>query len=1569
MRRQRVHRLTFAILILPHLPICFSAETPDPNDPNRYLNAVRTFADNVLKYGRDTYGPKHTPLFVDGVNINTHEAVKWISPVGDVLTATETEEWILSNFASQQTLLRTLDGLSALTGDPKYRDAAKETVKYAFDNLQAPSGLFCWGLSAAYDAQADRPRGEGQCFKVNYPYYELMWAVDPDATSKLIAALWSAHVMDWSNLDFNRIGATTGHLEVPWNHEYKGGPAFFKSKYGGGGFFATATSLIQAGTVLHQLSHRDQPLIWSERLIDRFLATRNPHTGIATRVYNSVSPTPPLGDDLRQHFSDPRTAVFPLQPFEENGHDMYWPENVEAQGWISLLWVGQMLGDQGEQFTRAALQEFTAWGKASYRKRDNSFVPILTDGTSIEGYVCKKTNGYAPQGATARPLFADARFFWAYAAAYRATSDPFMWEIIRDIARGNAFGEVGETPAEVPELRTDTTCSDVYALLGFLEVHAKTGRPDFLKMACRIADNLLGTQFHKGFFVPSKQHIYARFDCFEPLALLHLVAAMDSKAGSVPQVWPNCPLFVAPYRYKQEGVDRRIIYTLTESPEPPLSLQEAAAIGDVWLVRSLLDAGIGVDAWDDSLKKTPLQRAAISGHQDIVALLLAKGARIEAQDDWPGGTALDYAAEKGHREIVELLIAKGADLNARRRGYPNGDTPLHSAARAGQRDIVELLVAKGANVNAKNDAGQTALDLALNQGRKDVGELLVAKGAAVSSIQAAARLGDLAKVKAFLEQGIDVNAKDENGRTALHIAAQNKHQDIVELLLSNGADVHAKEKNGYTPLFYGIFSNDANMVDLLVSKGADVNYTPEKGYPSLHVAVWYENVDIAKILMDQGAKCDVKDPDGWTAFRYAADAANRDMIELFVANGADVSGIYRAACIGDLDHVKNLVEQGAAVDANDERGWTPLYWAASMGQEQVGEFLLSQGARPGVKTQDENTPLYAAAGSGALHLAELLISKGANVNAKNKQGRTPLHQAAIAGQKEVVELLLSQGVDVTVKDSRGRTALDWAKQRGNTEIAELLRTHSQVHDIRIGGVSAPTSCVQGETISIRITIENPGDYAESVRLAVNDSTDRREIGKRTIDLLAGGEADLIFDSPVSGLQQFGQYVYHGDVNGDGYDDLLVTASRFNEYQGRAYLYFGGTDMDTSADIIFTGEAVGDYFSEGGWLGDLNGDGHPDVILGALGHDNKRGRVYVCYGGPDIDAKADLTIDGEPGIVSNFGRTCTSGDVNGDGYEDLFVGANRYSDDYTGRIYLYYGGESMDTDCDLILTGENPGDVLGWMIDASGDVDGDGLCDLVAATRWWPRSAPSGGNAIGRAYLYYGGAPMDAVCDVTFTGEHPGDDFGSGLEVADVDHDGRAEIFVGARGYDKYSGRVYMYWGKERKSMTNRVDVLFEAESRLSAFGGDDIEVGDIDADGYRDIAIAAYGYPNNASSGRVYLYHGLPQARMNPDYDRAITFPGRTNFVQFMTIGDFDNNGYGDLVVGGWGYPDGANQGRVWLYYGGPSKCTGTTFKWDTTNASIGKHTLKVEIPPVPGEQNTDDNIKAVTIEVKKPSQ
>jgi len=302
MRVRFVHQAVLGMLLIYQFSVCLGKEAPDPNQSSKYLDAVRQFADNVLKYGRDTYGPKHTPLFVDGLNVNTHEPVKWINPDG--------YKWVLSNFASQQTLMRTLDGLSTITGDSKYKQAAMDAIKYAFENLRSPNGLLYWGHAAAYDAQADRVFSEDNwhSLKLTYPYYELMWEVDPNETERLINAYWSAHIINWSDLDMNRIARITKSLKEPWNYEYGNGPTFFTSKSKSVGFFIPGTSLAHAGTMLCKLSHQELPLVWSERLIHRYVATRHLKTGISAWVYNYRIDLSEFSD----HFTDPYTNFFPL---------------------------------------------------------------------------------------------------------------------------------------------------------------------------------------------------------------------------------------------------------------------------------------------------------------------------------------------------------------------------------------------------------------------------------------------------------------------------------------------------------------------------------------------------------------------------------------------------------------------------------------------------------------------------------------------------------------------------------------------------------------------------------------------------------------------------------------------------------------------------------------------------------------------------------------------------------------------------------------------------------------------------------------------------------------------------------------------------------------------------------------------------------------------------------------------------------------------------------------------------------------------------------------------------------
>jgi len=416
--------------------------------------------------------------------------------------------------------------------------------------------------------------------------------------------------------------------------------------------------------------------------------------------------------------------------------------------------------------------------------------------------------------------------------------------------------------------------------------------------------------------------------------------------------------------------------------------------------------------------------------------------------------------------------------------------------------------------------------------------------------------------------------------------------------------------------------------------------------------------------------------------------------------------------------------------------------------------------------------------------------------------------------------------------------------------------------------------------------------------------------------------NLILTGPTPAYTQYGNYPRFGDVNGDGYEDLLVAgASRYNNSQGRLYLYYGGKHMEDRPDKIFTGEKVGDFFGEDAYLADLNGDGYADVITGAPGHSNLQGRVYFFYGAPDIDENPDLILDGEAGAQGAFGISVTAGDVNRDGYDDLVVDASSFHNK-TGRVYLYYGGDPMDTTVDLIFDGENENDRFGRDINNPkmvGDVNGDGYGDLLIATRTWNYWEEVNGQ--GRAYLYYGGpgTSMDSTPDKIFTGENRRDDFGVAGCLFDIDNDGFADVVIGARSYHDRQGRVYLYWGGE--DMDTIADKIYDGEADTKGSFGDGLDAGYVNNDDYGDIVVAAPYYDRKPWAGRAYLFYGDTKAAIDTTCDKTFTLPtDANNKPQHVALGDLSNDHYPELAIGGYAYNNG--QGRVWTYHNNPPGST-----------------------------------------------
>ncbi len=419
-------------------------------------------------------------------------------------------------------------------------------------------------------------------------------------------------------------------------------------------------------------------------------------------------------------------------------------------------------------------------------------------------------------------------------------------------------------------------------------------------------------------------------------------------------------------------------------------------------------------------------------------------------------------------------------------------------------------------------------------------------------------------------------------------------------------------------------------------------------------------------------------------------------------------------------------------------------------------------------------------------------------------------------------------------------------------------------------------------------------------------------------------ADVILTG-VAASDNFGTSVSTaGDVNGDGYSDVIVGANANDaggSNAGRAYVYFGGSIMNNTADVLLTGEAASDGLGFAvANAGDVNGDGYGDVLIGATGNDaggTSAGRAYVYFGGSLMNSTADVIMTGAA-ANDQFGvSVSTTGDVNGDGYSDVIVGANLNDAGGTdaGRAYIYYGGSSPDNAADLLLTGVVAGDRLGASVSTAGDVNGDGYSDVIAGA---PLNDAGGANA-GRSYIFFGGSNMNNTPDFSRSGEAANDQYGLPVSNAgDMNGDGYSDIIVGAIANDAggtNAGRAYLYLN----SMTgiDIADEIFQGVAAGDLFGNSISGGNDINGDGYEDLIVGAYTN-DTVKTGRTYVYFG----GIIQDNIADMTITGAAAGDQFgisvSHTGDLNSDGFGDVIIGANGNDSGgAISGRAYIYFGG----------------------------------------------------
>jgi len=319
----------------------------------------------------------------------------------------------------------------------------------------------------------------------------------------------------------------------------------------------------------------------------------------------------------------------------------------------------------------------------------------------------------------------------------------------------------------------------------------------------------------------------------------------------------------------------------------------------------------------------------------------------------------------------------------------------------------------------------------------------------------------------------------------------------------------------------------------------------------------------------------------------------------------------------------------------------------------------------------------------------------------------------------------------------------------------------------------------------------------------------------------------------------------GDVDGDGTPDVLAGAP----YGDRAVV-FSGRDGRVLLDVPAPepGEAFGQHVAD---LGDVNGDGHADFVVGAPQNDaggQDAGRAYVISG---ADGAALLTLTGEE-AGDRFGATSGGGMM--DGRMTLIVGAPNAGEGDRGRVYVY---QALDARPSFVIDSDSEGSQLGGMfVSAVGDVDGDGVMDVYASD--WPGSGAGGLQGAGRLYVHSG---ADGRRLFTLTGEAAGDGFGIGVaDAGDVNHDGHADLVVGAWQNHEAApsgGKVYLYSGADGtllRTLTGKV--------MGETLGFDATGVGDVDGDGAIDLLLtSAWSAVSGAHSGRMFIVAGTPDGR------------------------------------------------------------------------------------------------------------
>jgi FG-GAP-like repeat/FG-GAP repeat len=365
-------------------------------------------------------------------------------------------------------------------------------------------------------------------------------------------------------------------------------------------------------------------------------------------------------------------------------------------------------------------------------------------------------------------------------------------------------------------------------------------------------------------------------------------------------------------------------------------------------------------------------------------------------------------------------------------------------------------------------------------------------------------------------------------------------------------------------------------------------------------------------------------------------------------------------------------------------------------------------------------------------------------------------------------------------------------------------------------------------------------------------------------------------------------------------------------------------QSTTAAAILESNQADSYFGESvAGAGDVNGDGYSDVIVAADWYDNgqiNEGAVFVYHGSANgISTTAAAMLESNQERAYMGGSIASAGDVNSDGYSDVIVGVSFFENGQAGEgaAFVYYGGpRGINTHVPLVIEGNKRYSSMGTDVAGAGDVNGDGFSDVITSNQ-------------DTAFVFQGSAggviTTNTIGKITIPPTEYGADVSAVSSAGDVNGDGYSDVIVGSMDYENgqdFEGAAFVYHGSIT-GISNTAATVLEGNQEFSLFGYGGLAcAGDVNGDGYSDVIVGAVYYYNVQDvEGAAFVYHGSASGIYTKAAAKLESNQASANFGwSVSSAGDVNGDGYSDVIVGVESYDNGqTNEGAAFIYYGSAS--------------------------------------------------